>query len=202
MSDFKSYSQNDEDLILKNILGNSGYFLEIGSFHPFVFSNTRFLVERGWHGCYVDCSPLCLHRFVEEYKSNSNITIVNAVVGDRNEMVTLYDSIGDGISSVFPEHMQKWSSSGSEFKKLITSMITVDKLYPYLNENVDFINIDVEGNSAHLSTLIDYTKLNTKVICIEHDSKTQMLNNHFNNIGFRLHHITGENCIFVRNDLL
>jgi len=50
MHEFKSYSQYKEDEILRTLLGDSGYFLEIGAFHPFVFSNTRFLVERGWGG--------------------------------------------------------------------------------------------------------------------------------------------------------
>src|SRR5690348_6482057 len=48
----RSYSQEGEDLILARLLENtpSGLYVDIGAHHPFRFSNTRLLYERGWHG--------------------------------------------------------------------------------------------------------------------------------------------------------
>jgi hypothetical protein len=201
MHEFKSYSQYGEDKILKNLLGDSGYFLEVGSFHPFAFSNTRFLVEMGWSGCYVDGSPSALNRFIIEYKNNDKIDIVNALVGDVNGLITFYDSIDDGISSTDVEHMKRWKQSGSPFKKIYATMITFDILYNLLPSTVDFINIDVEGQSAHLSTLMDYNRLNTKVICIEHDNQEQRLREHFSSIGYYPHYSNHTNIIFVKNSL-
>ena len=197
---FKPYSQYGEDTILKDILGESGYFLEIGAFHPFVFSNTRFLVERGWGGCYVDGSPSATSRFVEEYAENDNITIVNCLVGSVNTLTSFYDSLGDGISSIDEKHIIPWKSSGSKFKKIHSSMIDMDTLCGVLPSNVDFINIDVEGQSASLATLIDYRKLNTKVVCIEHDNMVPFLRDHFKHIGFTQHYVNScnVNVIFTR----
>lgn len=201
MNEFKSYGQYGEDKILQTLLGDSGYFLEVGSFDPFTFSNTRFLVEKGWGGCYVDGSPSALNRFIIEYKDNDKIDIVNALVGDVNGVMTFYDSIGDGISSTDVEHMKKWKQSGSPFKKIHASMITFDVLYNLLPSTVDFINIDVEGQSAHISTLVDFNRLNTKVICIEHDNQQQRLREHFSKIGYSEHYTNHTNIIFVKTSL-
>lgn len=201
MNEFKSYSQYGEDKILQTLLADSGYFLEVGSYHPFTFSNTRFLVERGWGGCYVDGSPSALNRFIIEYKNNEKINIVNALVGESNELITFYDSIDDGISSTDVEHMKRWKQIGCSFKKIYASMITFNILYNLLPPTVDFINIDVEGQSAHLSTLVDYNKLNTKVICIEHDNQEQRLREHFSKIGYYPHYTNHTNIIFVKSSL-
>lgn len=198
MSIFTSYSQYGEDHILKNLLQDVGYFLEIGSYHPTVFSNTRFLVERGWGGCYVDGSPSAIHRFIEEYKTNSTIKIVQALVGMKNSLFTFYDSLGDGISTTEENHMLKWNSSGSKFREIVIPMITFDTLLQVLPSHIDFINIDVEGQSADLAMSIDYDKCSTKVVCIEHDNKIQQLIDNLGAKGFVYHWHNGTNVIFKR----
>jgi len=199
MTEFKSYSQYGEDTVLKDILGNNGYFLEIGSYHPTIFSNTRFLVERGWEGCYVDGSPCALTNFIKEYWNNDKITLVNCLIGAENRLVEFYDSIGDGISSTDHEHISKWKASGSNFKKIISPIITFNTLYQELPKQPDFINIDVEGQSASLAMSIDYSNLTAKVICIEHDNRVGELNSYFLNFNFKLAFNNHTNCIFVKS---
>ena len=202
MSEFKSYSQYGEDKTLKDILGDTGYFLEIGSFHPTIFSNTRFLVERDWSGCYVEGSPSAMARFVDEYKDNDKITLISSLFGDKYGIALFYDSIGDGISSTDIDHVEKWKyGSGCKFKKIFAPVIDQNILYKLIPSTVDFINIDVEGQSAYFSTLIDYNKLNTKVICIEHDSQQQLLREHFSSIGYYPHFENHTNIIFVKTEL-
>lgn len=199
MPEFKSYSQYGEDKILQTLLKEDGYFLEIGSYHPTVFSNTRFLVERGWSGCYVDGSPSAIQRFIEEYKTNPHIKIVQSLVGSVNGLVTFYDSINDGISTTDKNHMLRWSMSGSPFREIITPIITFDTLAQVLPIGLDFINIDVEGQSADLATLIDYNKYSTKVVCVEHDGRIDYLKNHFSSIGFEIHFTNHTNAIFTKS---
>ena len=79
-------------------------------------------------------------------------------------------------------------------------MITFESLYPLLPTTVDFINIDVEGQSAYISTLVDYNRLNTKVVCIEHDNQVENLVSFFNKIGFKLHFYNSCNAIFTKID--
>jgi len=199
MSEFVSYSQYEEDKILKDILGDDGYFLEIGAYHPTIFSNTRFLVERNWSGCYVEGSPSAMSRFIDEYKDNDKITLIDSLFGDKSGVTLFYDSIGDGISSTDANHIEKWKNgSGCKFKKIFAPVIDKNILYQLLPSNIDFVNIDVEGQSANFSTLLDYNKLNTKVICIEHDNQQQRLQEHFSSIGYYTHFHNHTNIIFAK----
>ena len=91
--------------------------------------------------------------------------------------------------------------SGSPFREIISPMISFDTLAQVLPNRIDFINIDVEGQSADLATLIDYNKLDTKVICIEHDNQEQRLREHFSSIGYYPHYNNHTNIIFVKSSL-
>jgi hypothetical protein len=201
MNEFKSYSQYKEDEVLRTLLGDTGYFLEIGAYHPTIFSNTRFLVERNWSGCYLEGSPSAMARFVDEYRDNDKITLINSLFGDKSHVTLFYDSIGDGISSTDINHVEKWKTgAGSKFKKIFSPVIDQTVLYQFIPSTVDFINIDVEGQSAYFSTLIDYNKLNTKVICIEHDNQQQKLREYFSSIGYYPHFENHTNIIFTKSN--
>lgn len=197
-NNFGGYSQHGEDIPLKQILPQSGYFLEIGAYCPYVFSNTRFLVEMGWSGCYVDGCSYAISRFIDEYKENENIQIVQALIGDTDKVVEFYNSLKDAISTTDMNHMSKWKSGGYPFRKVYTNMITPKTLETILPKTVDFVNIDVEGQSAYLATLINYDNINTKVICIEHDNEVSMLTNHLAKFNFNLTWMNHTNAIFSR----
>lgn len=196
---FVSHSQYGEDLVLKDLLSSNGYFLEIGAYDPFDFSNTRFLVERNWSGCYIDGSPSSVDKFIKQYQDNEKITIVNSLIGNKNALVELYDSLGDAVSSTDVDFMNKWKSGGHPFRKIYTNMITIDTLKPILPPTIDFINVDVEGQSALLSTMIDYNSFNCKVVCIEHDNQINMLNSYFIPQGFKIYYQNNCNVIFVKS---
>lgn len=55
----RSYSQSGEDVVVDAILNRkkSGYYIDIGAYHPKVFSNTYMFYKRGWRGICVDANP-------------------------------------------------------------------------------------------------------------------------------------------------
>lgn len=192
------YSQYGEDVPLKQILPASGYFLEIGAYCPYTFSNTRFLVEMGWSGCYVDGCSYSISRFIDEYKQNDNIKIVQALLGDTDKLTEFYNSIQDAISTTDENHMIKWKNGGYPFKKVYTHMITPKTLETVLPNTVDFINIDVEGQSAYLASLINYDNLNTKTVCVEHDNQIQSIANNLGKYNFTVVWANHTNVILSR----
>ena len=59
-SDFTpSFAQEGEDMILKRIFEGvrSGFYIDIGAFHPSKFSNTYYFYLRGWSGINIDPQP-------------------------------------------------------------------------------------------------------------------------------------------------
>ena len=46
-----SYAQNREDILLDRLFGDHvGRYMDVGSCHPILDSNTCFFYERGWRG--------------------------------------------------------------------------------------------------------------------------------------------------------
>jgi hypothetical protein len=64
-----SYSQFGEDAIArsyfyhKNSLHSGGYYVDIGAYDPFKFSNTFIFHEFGWKGINVDLSEISIDQF-------------------------------------------------------------------------------------------------------------------------------------------
>jgi hypothetical protein len=201
MTTFKSYSQYGEDKILKNILPDNGYFLEIGAYDPFLLSNTRFLVERGWSGCYVDGCSYSVSKFIDEYKNNDKINIVNCLISGEYttaKLISFYSSLGDAVSSNNETHVLKWKQE-RKFRKIFSFISSFSVLDEILPKTVHFMNIDIEGESANLATKIDYDNYNTKVVCIEHDDKIDLIENCLQKFGFLKVFSNGTNIILRRD---
>jgi hypothetical protein len=55
-----AFSQAGEDFNIRNIFTEkkNGYYIDIGAFHPLVFSNTfYFYIFENWHGINIDPRP-------------------------------------------------------------------------------------------------------------------------------------------------
>jgi FkbM family methyltransferase len=178
------YSQNNEEqYILEYFKTWKGNFLEIGSFDPFKFSNTRALVELGWRGVYCEPSPSCFQSFINEYRDNNKILLLNYAIGAENGTMKFYDSKGDAISTSIVTECVKWGVD--RFKEITVDVMSMNDLIDKYAKNIDFLNIDVEGNSYELFKLIpDSFFGQLKMICIEHDNKKEEIEEHLHKFGF------------------
>ena len=55
-----SFSSAGEDMILRHILGSDkmeGFYVDVGAFHPTLFSNTYFFYLNGWRGINIEARP-------------------------------------------------------------------------------------------------------------------------------------------------
>ena len=194
------YSQNDEELHIINYFKDyKGIFLDIGGFNPFTFSNTRRLYELGWSGIYIEPSPICFQSFINEYKNEPNITLVNkAVVTDDRKHITFYESGGDAVSSTKEEHKKKWEASGSKFNTIEVETINVKEIETQF-PNIDFLSIDVESTNLEIfNAFSDVYLQNVKCICIEHDGHFLHISKRLTELGFNNLHINPENVILVK----
>lgn len=197
------YSQNQEEkYILEYFSGNTkGKFIEIGGFHPFIFSNTRALVELGWIGIVVEPSPKCIVNFRDEYKSNQQITLIEAAVTDRDGIIDFFEEgHGHAVGSIDIAHKEKWEAdSNFNFNKIQVKSISMSNLLRFYGNNVDFISIDVEGTNYELFKLIpDSFFERLKCICIEHDNYNKEIIEKLTPFGFKEVYFNGENIIMVK----
>src|SRR5688500_16965318 len=55
-----SFSSAAEDMILRHLLGSDkmdGFYVDVGAFHPTLFSNTYFFYLNGWRGINLEARP-------------------------------------------------------------------------------------------------------------------------------------------------
>lgn len=199
------YSQNNEEEIILNALQTitEGYFVEIGSFDPFKFSNTRRLVELGWGGVYVEPAKPCYMRFVNQYgENNERITLVNKAIGKSNGKLKFYET-SDAISTSDLQWKARWENNNNvKYIETLVDVITGKFLFDtYCKRNVDFLNIDTEATNIEVldSIPLDYLG-KCKVVCIEHQSELKYIRDKFSIIGFTEIHFNGENLIFKKDE--
>jgi FkbM family methyltransferase len=192
------YSQNNEEKIILDYFSNKvGKFLDIGAYNPFVFSNTRKLVELGWSGVYVEPSPKCFESFLIEYKDNNKITLCNFALGEKNGTIDFYDSNGDAISTTEVSHKKTWESKGGNYTKISVPVVTTPDFLEKHGENVDFISIDTEKTNIKILDSIEFLFWDKiSMLCIEHDGQYEYIKSRLPQ--FKVLLLNGENLILSK----
>lgn len=168
-----SYSQYDEEpVILAALEGiTNGRLLDIGAYHPTVFSNSRTLIERGWNAVLVEPSPEPFLSLLREYGNNPAITLVHAAVGAKAGLLTMH-ATADAVSTTDAASFEKWQRAGGFYGSFLTPVIDLDN--PVFAGPFDFVNIDTEGTNLEIfSILID--RMKPRCICVEHDYQDKIM---------------------------
>jgi FkbM family methyltransferase len=200
------YSQNDEEIhIITHLQTSPGRFLDVGAYDGKTFSNTRALAERGWGGILVDPAPIVFPALFNLYKERSDIKCVQVAVtpDEPSRLVPFYDSNGDGVSTLSPDHVAKWSPC-AKFSPMWVQTMGLKALCTQLKEmgedGWEFVNLDVEGLTTELFEAYANTVYNPKLqcICVEHDGNIARCNMIAQGLGLVLVHQTGENVIYAK----
>lgn len=195
------YSQNDEqEVILEFFKGRIGRFLDIGAYDGVTFSNTRALLELGWHGVLVEPNPesvVLLLKSVREFHKRTKI-IAAAVASSRGvAMLQMDDTPGRAWASTLVQDapsIQQPSPMG-----LFVPTITADDLYDY--GQFEFISIDAEYTDFEILMTSPLPLPSCELLCIEpkHTKERERMKMILHDaFGFIVHHETPENLIVRR----
>ncbi len=197
------YSQNQEESHILRILQHLDLtprrFLDIGAYNPKLFSNTRRLFELGWNGVLVEPAPGPFLDLLIEYGNCPRIQLVCAAVGTTRGLVTFHNSEAGTATSNAP-HYQKWRDTTKYEGDFSVSVVTMDDLISKFGREFEFVNIDVEGDSADLFLWALRLRLRPKCFCVEHDARHEELTRVALLHGYCREHLNGENVIFARQD--
>lgn len=177
-------SQFGEDKILEKILPPHGFYVDIGAYHPHLYSNTYFLYKKGWHGIVVEPNKdmKVLFNFFRPRD-----TFVHAGVGSGVLTYNSYDDAAyNGFNTVVPSRVKLITSYS--VKCLLLSEIVKD--VPL----IDFLNIDVEGMDLEVLKSHDWS-LPPAVICVEGEEASPTTD-YLLGKGYVLHAVKGASLIF------
>ncbi len=142
---FVSYAQNFEDVMLWRALKHiqNGFYIDIGAQDPIVDSVSLAFYEHGWRGVHVEPT---LQYSSKLRKSRPDETVLQVVIGNAADRLTLYEFENTGLSTCDPEVAKKHEESGFSFIKTTVDVISLDSLFDQIeNKHVHWLKLDVEG---------------------------------------------------------
>jgi len=200
------YSQSDEEARILEFFGDrTGRFLDVGAFDGKTFSNTYRLAEKGWSGVLVEPNPTSFVEMLKNYHDNpkvksENMMFVNAAVAPARGFAEFYMT-DDAISTLDAKHRDMWHNRHDvPYRTGHVYVVTMSDLLSTFSGFYDFINIDVEGGNWELAKTIDFGATGASLLCIEHESKIEQIENYCSQWGFERVHVTDENIILGRPD--
>jgi FkbM family methyltransferase len=205
-----SFSQCGEDVILANLFSGrrNGFFVDIGAFHPYKFSNTYLFYKKGWSGINIDAAPGSMDEFKKLRPRDTNL---ETAISDKTEELTYYFlGKGDSMNSFSLDFIKEMGAEG-KIKKTIK--MTTQRLEDILEQHakgkeIDFMSMDVEGLELSVLRSGNWKKYRPKVVVLESFDAMNRENNYdaelrsfFDAIGYRPIAKTTNGIFFLREDL-
>lgn len=150
MGDFVSFSQAGQDEWVHSIVGDSGFFVDVGAHDGIVHSNTYALEQLGWTGLCIDAnSDAFLRCKANRPGSQHSLGIVSDHQGFLN-----FDGITVTAGGSMP--------------------VICARLEDFLDRNetptvIDYLSIDVEGHDLQVLKGMDFDRWHVHLVTVEHN---------------------------------
>lgn len=191
----RSYAQSGEDIIADLELGRKGkgVYIDVGAFHPKLFSNTYLFYKRGWSGVCIEPRPEAKEWFL---KVRSRDKFVGMGVGAKKDVLEYFEFDDSATNTFSKEQVEKnVKEAGRKLKRKIN--VAVMPLSDILassglgNTPIDLMSVDVEGMDLEVLASNDWEKYRPKlVICedLEYDfesPKSSKVVKYLLNLGYK-----------------
>ncbi|EKD52779.1 MAG: methyltransferase FkbM family [uncultured bacterium] len=167
----RSYAQSGEDLIAWGELGGrkQGYYIDVGAFHPKVFSNTYMFYKKGWRGICIDPNPEMEELF---RKARPGDKFLNMGVGESRKVMEYFE-FEDGAANTFSPEQAKKNQVEAGRKQIGTRMVAIMPLkmifekYLPKGGKIDLLSVDVEGMDLEVLKSNDWKKYRPEMVVCE-----------------------------------
>jgi len=166
----KSYSQFGEDLVLSTYINPSkkGFYVDVGAYHPFKFSNTYFYYKKGWNGINIDAKPGSMEAFKKNRRRDINLEMG---ISNNKEELDFYIYKEPAYNTFSKDLAGLRTSQGLKYfkKETIKTNSLENILDQYLPKDtkIDFISIDAEGLDLSVLKSNNWEKYQPDYILVE-----------------------------------
>jgi len=206
----KSYSQNNEDLIILDYLQDKGIsdgvILSLGENNGLDLSNARTLIEFGFSAVLIEPSSV-FKQLNELYLTNMNVQCLNVAIGDKAGKMKFWESenhVPNGndkalVSTLDFEETKRWPNV--KFNEIEVDVITFeDLLIKFNHHRFDVVSIDCESYDWIILKQIDLIAIECKVLVIEwnlNHELDRLYTSYCGNFGLKEIYRNSENIIFA-----
>ncbi len=167
-------SQYGEDILIHKIFSkrlHTGFYLDVGAFHPFQYSNTAYLWAKGWRGMNVDANPNSIRLFEKTRTQDINLlaAVVSAETAKSHTTVPMFitgqqvDPMGTCDPNTAGQRSLARMHDIAAFDIGRILAMATEKA----GQQIDFLNIDIEGLDETIIHEIDFSTYQPSVICVE-----------------------------------
>ena len=149
--------------------GYKGFYLDVGAYHPYRFSNTMYFYQNGWSGINIEPSPDAMKLFEQHRKRDINL---NVGIADKESQMTYYCFDEPALNSFSKElSYERMKKNGYH----ITAEIPVN-VFPLSkilsqhlpsNQKIDFMSVDCEGLDLQVLQSNDWNKYSPDYLLVE-----------------------------------
>jgi len=169
---FQSFSGEGEDMILRKIFykKQNGFYVDIGAYHPKKSSNTYHFYKNGWSGINIDAMPGSMKIFKQLRPRDINI---ECPIGKDYELIRFYEFEDKALNGFESEKLKNKDQSKPQnvIKRIhelkSKSLNSILNSYLPINQKIDFMSIDVEGNEMSILEGFDFIKYSPAIILVE-----------------------------------
>ena len=146
---------------------DKGFYVDVGSYHPFFWSNTYLLFKRKWKGINVDINRLSVELFNIARPNDHN---VNAAVSNtkkktkkcytKNMINTMTTT---DLSSAKTSYLNGYDVRSIRCLKLND----IIEKSSFKNRKINFLNIDTEKTELDVLKSLNFKKYQPELICVE-----------------------------------
>ena len=166
-----SFSAAGEDMMLRHLLGSdktNGFYVDVGAFHPTLYSNTYFFYLYGWRGINVEARPGSKKLFDKLRPRDVNLEV--GVSGKRGILTYFFIDETSSVNSFSRDFLAQLGLLGdvkAEIPVPVLPLATLLERHLPNGQAIDFMNIDVEGHDLEVLESNDWTRFRPKFIVVE-----------------------------------
>lgn len=174
-----SYSHLGEDLVLLHLLKDRicrpdrGVYVDVGAFHPTLFSNTYLLHQHGWKGVNIDANKENIPAFI--LARPDDITLCE-VLSDCEESLDFLYYPTSGLNRSVLTNSSDIINENGEFplrrERFLAQTLSrvLNKVLP-VGTQIDLLTVDCEGNDLKVLSGLDWDRYKPILIAVEGNSK-------------------------------
>ncbi len=195
-----SFSQHREDrFLIEYFKGKPGIYIDIGSSHPFIISNTYMLYKSGWWGITADPIPYLFRRHL---KYRPRDIALNVALNSEIGQLTFFQMIPSVLSTFDGTKAQDLIRNGEILRSKNTIKVTtLAKLYQenLAGKKVNLLSVDAEGYDLEILKGNDWSSMHPElVICETDQGNSTKVDDYMNSVGYRIMKQLGCNRIYQR----
>jgi len=175
-----SYAQCNQDRVILDLIGESGFFIDLAANDALELTNTLVL-ERypGWNGLCIEPNPGYWYGL-----SHRKCTVVGALMADKVEQVEVkFRGVYGGIVGKMNDKLANFKKEPdtNQEKRYTANLQSVLERFQ-VPKTIDYLSLDIEGAEFMVMQHFPFDKYNIKVMTVERPKKN--LKQRFEEKGF------------------